>query len=105
MNLRKIGVITVAILCIFLFMNFSFASTVDITEDGEFKDIEEIIDDNPGDTYIYLNNHTFVGDGQQLDINKDNITIDGSINPDSGGTGDEMSTIDADSFKSNGDKV
>lgn len=98
MNLRKIGVITVAILCIFLFMNFSFASTVDITEDGEFKDIEEIIDDNPGDTYIYLNNHTFVGDGQQLDINKDNITIDGSINPDSGGTGDEMSTIDADSL-------
>lgn len=77
MNLRKIGVITVAILCIFLFMNFSFASTVDITEDGEFKDIEEIIDDNPRDTYIYLNNHTFVGDGQQLDINKDNITIDG----------------------------
>ena len=45
MNLRKIGVITVAIVCIFLFMNFSFASTVDITKDGEFKDIEEIIDE------------------------------------------------------------
>ena len=98
MDLRKIGIITAVILCFFLFMNFSFASTVDVTEDGEFRDIEEVIDDNPTDTYIYLNNHTFVGEGQQLSIDKDNITIDGSINPDNGGTGDEMSTIDADSL-------
>lgn len=98
MDLRKIGIITAVILCFFLFMNFSFASTVDVTEDGEFRDIEEVIDDNPTDTYIYLNNHTFVGEGQQLSIDKDNITIDGSINPDRGGNGDEMSTIDADSL-------
>ena len=98
MDLRKIGIITAVILCFFLFMNFSFASTVDVTEDGEFRDIEEVIDDNPTDTYIYLNNHTFVAEGQQLSIDKDNITIDGSINPDRGGNGDEMSTIDADSL-------
>ena len=82
-------------------MELVLQQTLDINNDGTFSDVQNGINQaRSGDT-IYLNNHTFTGSGSEISVaggwfsNKDEITIDGSINPNKGGTGNEMSTLDA----------
>lgn len=63
-----------------------------VSVNGEnFSDIQTVIDNaKDGDT-IYLNNHTFKGNGTEIIVNK-SITIDGSHE----GVNGETSTLDAD---------
>lgn len=82
---------------LFLIIGSSAAVNQDITNDGTFNDVQDVINQGnvgSGDI-IYLNNHTFTGSGSEISVNKNGITIDGSINPDKGGTGSETSTLDA----------
>lgn len=58
---------------------------------GKFSDIQSMIDDaSAGDT-IYLDNKTYFGDGAEIKINKENITISGATFNDPS----KMSILDA----------
>ena len=84
-----------------LIIGASSAADIDINNDGTFSDVQNGINQAQSGDTIYLNNHTFTGSGSEISVaggwfsNKDKITIDGSINPNKGGTGNEMSTLDA----------
>ena len=98
---KKIFAVVGSALLFLLIIGASSAADIDINNDGTFSDVQnEINQARSGDT-IYLNNHTFTGSGSEISVaggwfsNKDEITIDGSINPNKGGTGNEMSTLDA----------
>ena len=98
---KKIFAVVGSALLFLLIIGASSAADIDINNDGTFSDVQnEINQAQSGDT-IYLNNHTFTGSGSEISVaggwfsNKDKITIDGSINPNKGGTGNEMSTLDA----------
>ena len=98
---KKIFAVVGSALLFLLIIGASSAADIDINNDGTFSDVQnEINQAQSGDT-IYLNNHTFTGSGSEISVdggwfsNKDKITIDGSINPSKGGTGNEMSTLDA----------
>ena len=98
---KKIFAVVGLALLFLLIIGASSAADIDINNDGTFSDVQnEINQAQSGDT-IYLNNHTFTGSGSEISVaggwfsNKDKITIDGSINPSKGGTGNEMSTLDA----------
>ena len=98
---KKIFAVVGSALLFLLIIGASSAADIDINNDGTFSDVQNGINQaRSGDT-IYLNNHTFTGSGSQISVaggwfsNKDEITIDGSINPNKGGTGNEMSTLDA----------
>ena len=98
---KKIFAVVGSALFILLIIGASSAADIDINNDGTFSDVQNGINQaRSGDT-IYLNNHTFTGSGSEISVaggwfsNKDKITIDGSINPNKGGTGNEMSTLDA----------
>ena len=98
---KKIFAVVGSALLFLLIIGASSAADIDINNDGTFSDVQnEINQAKSGDT-IYLNNHTFTGSGSEISVdggwfsNKDKITIDGSINPSKGGTGNEMSTLDA----------
>ena len=98
---KKIFAVVALALLFLLIIGASSAADIDINNDGTFSDVQNGINQaRSGDT-IYLNNHTFTGSGSEISVdggwfsNKDNITIDGSINPNKGGTGNEMSILDA----------
>ena len=98
---KKIFAVVGSVLLFLLIIGASSAADIDINNDGTFSDVQNGINQaRSGDT-IYLNNHTFTGSGSEISVaggwfsNKDKITIDGSINPNKGGTGNEMSTLDA----------
>ena len=98
---KKIFAVVGLALLFLLIIGASSAADIDINNDGTFSDVQNGINQaRSGDT-IYLNNHTFTGSGSEISVaggwfsNKDKITIDGSINPNKGGTGNEMSTLDA----------
>lgn len=98
---KKIFAVVGSALLFLLIIGASSAADIDINNDGTFSDVQNGINQaRSGDT-IYLNNHTFTGSGNEISVaggwfsNKDEITIDGSINPNKGGTGNEMSTLDA----------
>ena len=98
---KKIFAVVVLALLFLLIIGASSAADIDINNDGTFSDVQNGINQaRSGDT-IYLNNHTFTGSGSEISVdggwfsNKDKITIDGSINPNKGGTGNEMSILDA----------
>ena len=98
---KKIFAVVGSALLFLLIIGASSAADIDINNDGTFSDVQNGINQaRSGDT-IYLNNHTFTGSGSEISVaggwfsNKDEITIDGSINPNKGGTGNEMSTLDA----------
>ena len=98
---KKIFAVVGSALLFLLIIGASSAADIDINNDGTFSDVQNGINQaRSGDT-IYLNNHTFTGSGSEISVaggwfsNKDKITIDGSINPSKGGTGNEMSTLDA----------
>ena len=98
---KKIFAVVGSALLFLLIIGASSAADIDINNDGTFSDVQNGINQaRSGDT-IYLNNHTFTGSGSEISVaggwfsNKDKITIDGSINPNNGGTGNEMSTLDA----------
>ena len=98
---KKIFAVVGSTLLFLLIIGASSAADIDINNDGTFSDVQNGINQaRSGDT-IYLNNHTFTGSGSEISVaggwfsNKDEITIDGSINPNKGGTGNEMSTLDA----------
>ena len=98
---KKIFAVVGSALLFLLIIGASSAADIDINNDGTFSDVQNGINQvQSGDT-IYLNNHTFTGSGSEISVaggwfsNKDKITIDGSINPNKGGTGNEMSTLDA----------
>ena len=98
---KKIFAVVGLALLFLLIIGASSAADIDINNDGTFNDVQNGINQaRSGDT-IYLNNHTFTGSGSEISVaggwfsNKDEITIDGSINPNKGGTGNEMSTLDA----------
>ena len=98
---KKIFAVVGPALLFLLIIGASSAADIDINNDGTFSDVQNGINQaRSGDT-IYLNNHTFTGSGSEISVaggwfsNKDKITIDGSINPNKGGTGNEMSTLDA----------
>ena len=98
---KKIFAVVGSALLFLLIIGASSAADIDINNDGIFSDVQNGINQaRSGDT-IYLNNHTFTGSGSEISVaggwfsNKDEITIDGSINPNKGGTGNEMSTLDA----------
>ena len=98
---KKIFAVVGLALLFLLIIGASSAADIDINNDGTFSDVQNGINQaRSGDT-IYLNNHTFTGSGSEISVaggwfsNKDEITIDGSINPNKGGTGNEMSTLDA----------
>ena len=98
---KKIFAVVGSALLFLLIIGASSAADIDINNDGTFSDVQNGINQaRSGDT-IYLNNHTFAGSGSEISVaggwlsNKDKITIDGSINPSKGGTGNEMSTLDA----------
>ena len=98
---KKIFAVVGSALLFLLIIGASSAADIDINNDGTFSDVQNGINQaRSGDT-IYLNNHTFTGSGSEISVaggwfsNKDKITIDGSINPNKGGTGNEMSTLDA----------
>ena len=98
---KKIFAVVGLALLFLLIIGASSAADIDINNDGTFSDVQNGINQaRSGDT-IYLNNHTFTGSGSEISVaggwfsNKDKITIDGSINPSKGGTGNEMSTLDA----------
>ena len=99
--LKKIFAVVALALLFLLIIGASSAADIDINNDGTFSDVQNGINQaRSGDT-IYLNNHTFTGSGSEISVdggwfsNKDKITIDGSINPNKGGTGNEMSILDA----------
>ena len=98
---KKIFAVVGSALLFLLIIGASSAADIDINNDGTFSDVQNGINQaRSGDT-IYLNNHTFTGSGSEISVdggwfsNKDKITIDGSINPNKGGTGNEMSILDA----------
>ena len=98
---KKIFAVVGSALLFLLIIGASSAADIDINNDGTFSDVQNGINQaRSGDT-IYLNNYTFTGSGSEISVaggwfsNKDEITIDGSINPNKGGTGNEMSTLDA----------
>ena len=98
---KKIFAVVGSALLFLLIIGASSAADIDINNNGTFSDVQNGINQaRSGDT-IYLNNHTFTGSGSEISVaggwfsNKDEITIDGSINPNKGGTGNEMSTLDA----------
>ena len=98
---KKIFAVVALALLFLLIIGASSAADIDINNDGTFSDVQNGINQaRSGDT-IYLNNHTFTGSGSEISVdggwfsNKDNIIIDGSINPNKGGTGNEMSILDA----------
>ena len=98
---KKIFAVVGSALLFLLIIGASSAADIDINNDGTFSNVQNGINQaRSGDT-IYLNNHTFTGSGSEISVaggwfsNKDKITIDGSINPNKGGTGNEMSTLDA----------
>ena len=98
---KKIFAVVGSALLFLLIIGASSAADIDINNDGTFSDVQNGINQaRSGDT-IYLNNHTFTESGSEISVaggwfsNKDEITIDGSINPNKGGTGNEMSTLDA----------
>ena len=98
---KKIFAVVGSALLFLLIIGASSAADIDINNDGTFSDVQNGINQaRSGDT-IYLNNHTFTGSGSEISVaggwfsNKDEITIDSSINPNKGGTGNEMSTLDA----------
>ena len=98
---KKIFAVVALALLFLLIIEASSAADIDINNDGTFSDVQNGINQaRSGDT-IYLNNHTFTGSGSEISVdggwfsNKDNIIIDGSINPNKGGTGNEMSILDA----------
>ena len=98
---KKIFAVVALALLFLLIIGASSAADIDINNDGTFSDVQNGINQaRSGDT-IYLNNHTFTGSGSEISVdggwfsNKDKITIDGSINPNKGGTGNEMSILDA----------
>ena len=100
-RVKKIFAVVGSALLFLLIIGASSAADIDINNDGTFSDVQNGINQaRSGDT-IYLNNHTFTGSGSEISVaggwfsNKDEITIDGSINPNKGGTGNEMSTLDA----------
>ena len=98
---KKIFAVVALALLFLLIIGASSAADIDINNDGTFSDVQNGINQaRSGDT-IYLNNHTFTGSGSEISVaggwfsNKDNIIIDGSINPNKGGTGNGMSILDA----------
>ena len=98
---KKIFAVVGSALLFLLIIGASSAADIDINNDGTFSDVQNGINQaRSGDT-IYLNNHTFTGSGSEISVaggwfsNKDEITIDCSINTNKGGSGNEMSTLDA----------
>ena len=98
---KKIFAVVGSALLFLLIIGASSAADIDINNDGTFSDVQNGINQAQSGDTIYLNNHTFTGSGSEISVaggwfsNKDKITIDGSINPNKGGTGNEMSTLDA----------
>ena len=98
---KKIFAVVGSALLFLLIIGASSAADIDINNDGTFSDVQNGINQAQSGDTIYLNNHTFTGSGSEISVaggwfsNKDEITIDGSINPNKGGTGNEMSTLDA----------
>ena len=98
---KKIFAVVGSALLFLLIIGASSAADIDINNDGTFSDVQNVINQAQSGDTIYLNNHTFTGSGSEISVaggwfsNKDKITIDGSINPSKGGTGNEMSTLDA----------
>ena len=98
---KKIFAVVGSALLFLLIIGASSAADIDINNDGTFSDVQNGINQAQSGDTIYLNNHTFAGSGSEISVaggwfsNKDKITIDGSINPNKGGTGNEMSTLDA----------
>ena len=98
---KKIFAVVGLALLFLLIIGSSSAADIDINNDGTFSDVQNGINQAQSGDTIYLNNHTFAGSGSEISVaggwfsNKDKITIDGSINPNKGGTGNEMSTLDA----------
>ena len=98
---KKIFAVVGSALLFLLIIGASSAADIDINNDGTFSDVQNGINQAQSGDTIYLNNHTFTGSGSGISVaggwfsNKDKITIDGSINPSKGGTGNEMSTLDA----------
>ena len=98
---KKIFAVVGLALLFLLIIGASSAADIDINNDGTFSDVQNGINQAQSGDTIYLNNHTFTGSGSEISVaggwfsNKDKITIDGSINPSKGGTGNEMSTLDA----------
>ena len=98
---KKIFAVVGSVLLFLLIIGASSAADIDINNDGTFSDVQNGINQAQSGDTIYLNNHTFTGSGSEISVaggwfsNKDEITIDGSINPNKGGTGNEMSTLDA----------
>ena len=98
---KKIFAVVGSALLFLLIIGASSAADIDINNDGTFSDVQNGINQAQSGDTIYLNNHTFTGSGSEISVaggwfsNKDKITIDGSINPSKGGTGNEMSTLDA----------
>ena len=83
---KKIIAVVGSALLFLLIIGASSAADIDINNDGTFSDVQNGINQaRSGDT-IYLNNHTFTGSGSEISVaggwfsNKDEITIDGSIN-------------------------
>ena len=97
---KKIFAVVGSALLFLLIIGASSAADIDINNDGTFSDVQNGINQAQSGDTIYLNNHTFTGSGSEISVaggwfsNKDKITIDGSINPNKGGTGNEMSTLD-----------
>ena len=98
---KKIFAVVALALLFLLIIGASSAADIDINNDGTFSDVQNGINQAQSGDTIYLNNHTFTGSGSEISVaggwfsNKDKITIDGSINPNKGGTGNEMSILDA----------
>ena len=98
---KKIFAVVGSALLFLLIIGASSAADIDINNDGTFSDVQNGINQAQSGDTIYLNNHTFTLSGSEISVaggwfsNKDKITIDGSINPNKGGTGNEMSTLDA----------
>ena len=98
---KKIFAVVGSALLFLLIIGASSAADIDINNDGTFSDVQNGINQAQSGDTIYLNNHTFTGSSSEISVaggwfsNKDKITIDGSINPNKGGTGNEMSTLDA----------
>ena len=64
-----------------------------LDDDGDFRDIQEILD-NQDDEIIYLNNHTFVNNGNGPIFVDRNISIYGGSSQDD----DKFSTFDGENF-------
>ena len=98
---KKIFAVVGPALLFLLIIGASSAADIDINNDGTFSDVQNGINQAQSGDTVYLNNHTFTGSGSEISVaggwfsNKDKITIDGSINPNKGGTGNEMSILDA----------